>query len=267
MKTLKLGDTGPEVAQFQELLRSLGFYKGRVDGDFGPLTESAVIAYQKRKGVAKVGSPDGKVGRLTWGEAIKDGHPSLDESSSTDVFPVIPPEVHAIGLSGSQRLFGKFSFVPAPTKSNPEAIRVTDGWDTKNLVTVVVPQLITLGLSKSGRVTLHRLVAKQFIGLWEAWEKRGLLKYVISWDGAYLGRFIRGSRTTLSNHAFGSAFDINADWNARGASSALPGKRGYLWPLVEVALEFGFFWGGWWGTGGRPGTVDGMHFEVFKLLD
>lgn len=266
MKTLRIGDKGPEVAQFQELLRSLGFYKGSVDGDFGPIMLAAVIAYQKRKGVAKVGQPDGVIGRLTWGEAIKGGHPALDEATPTGAFPNLPSGVHAIGLSGSKALFGNFSFVPAPTKSNPEAVRITDGWDKKNLVTVVVPQLITLGLSSSGKVTLNKLIAKQFLGLWDAWEKRGLLHHVISWDGAYVCRFIRGSRTTLSNHAFGSAFDVNAAWNMRGTTGALPGKKGYLWPLVATAVEFGFFWGGWWGSENRGGTPDLMHFECFKLL-
>lgn len=269
MRVLNRGDSGPDVTKFQELFRSLGFYKGKVDGDFGPVMEAATISYQTKKGKAKVGNPDGVIGRLTWGEAIKDGLPVVDEASSTKfatAFPPLPFDVKALGVAGSKRLFGEFKFVAAPVKGNPEAIRITDGWDDKNIVVVVVPQLIKLGLSRTGKASVHRLVAKQFLALWQAWEDRGLLHYVISWDGAWVPRFIRGSRTSLSNHAFGSAFDINAEWNMRGTAGALPGKKGHLWPLVPSMIEFGFFWGGYWGSENRSGTRDDMHAECFKLL-
>ncbi|GGH83500.1 GH25 family lysozyme M1 (1,4-beta-N-acetylmuramidase) [Pullulanibacillus pueri] len=44
---LKNGDTGSKVKAAQSKLIALGYYKGKVDGIFGPQTEAAVKAFQK----------------------------------------------------------------------------------------------------------------------------------------------------------------------------------------------------------------------------
>ena len=97
-------------------------------------------------------------------------------------------------------------------------------------------------------------------GLWADWEQANLLDRIESFDGAFVPRFIRGSTTTLSNHAFGSAFDINADTNPLGQRPPLVGRRGCTRELVSLAHKWGFFWGGHFGR--RP---DGMHFEIAFL--
>jgi hypothetical protein len=66
----------------------------------------------------------------------------------------------------------------------------------------------------------------------------------------------------LSNHAFGSAFDINAKWNPLGHTPALVGKEGAVRKLVPIANDYGFYWGGHFTS-----RKDGMHFEVAKILD
>jgi peptidoglycan hydrolase-like protein with peptidoglycan-binding domain len=58
---LKLGDSNPEVTTLQTILVSLGFLKVSPTGYFGPLTESALKAYQISKGIP----PVGVVGPLT----------------------------------------------------------------------------------------------------------------------------------------------------------------------------------------------------------
>ena len=55
-KTLKLNSTGTEVLQLQKKLKTLGFYKGKIDGGFGPTTEKAVKAFQKAHKLSQVGS-------------------------------------------------------------------------------------------------------------------------------------------------------------------------------------------------------------------
>jgi len=62
-RALRRGDTGPEVAALQELLRSRGFDPGPIDGIFGPLTEAAVRTAQRYHGL----EVDGLAGRLTVG--------------------------------------------------------------------------------------------------------------------------------------------------------------------------------------------------------
>lgn len=59
---LRLGNRGSEVGRLQEILKRLGFLSGDVDGDFGPTTEAAVKAAQKRYGL----EADGVAGGGTW---------------------------------------------------------------------------------------------------------------------------------------------------------------------------------------------------------
>ncbi len=59
---LRLGMRNAEVTKLQQQLQKLGFLGGNVDGDFGPTTEAAVKAAQKRYGL----EPDGVAGGATW---------------------------------------------------------------------------------------------------------------------------------------------------------------------------------------------------------
>lgn len=54
-RTLKRDVNGPDVAQLQALLRSLGYFTGRADGRFGPATEAAVKRWQRVIGAAAHG--------------------------------------------------------------------------------------------------------------------------------------------------------------------------------------------------------------------
>jgi hypothetical protein len=192
---------------------------------------------------------------------VKPGGASATPGASFPVgFPRRESGVNPLTPAQADELFGRYSYVAAPTSDNREAIRITDGWDDRNIVTVVIPQLVTAGVHGTGRATMHRLVVPQTQALWQAWEDAGLLHLVDSWEGMYVPRFIRGSRTTLSNHAKGTAFDINAGRNGLGQTPAAVGKPGSVRELVPLAVAFGFYWGGWFSRG------DGMHFEVRRLM-
>jgi D-alanyl-D-alanine carboxypeptidase len=75
-------------------------------------------------------------------------------------------------------------------------------------------------------------------------RRRGLLDRILSFGGGFEPRFVRGSTTTLSNHSFGSAFDINVAWNERGHRPALVGEKGSVRELVPITHKWGFWWGG-----------------------
>jgi hypothetical protein len=59
--TLKLGDHGNAVRQYQRALSSLGYTTGTIDGAFGPSTERALVAFQTAHHL----SPDGVLGPTT----------------------------------------------------------------------------------------------------------------------------------------------------------------------------------------------------------
>jgi peptidoglycan hydrolase-like protein with peptidoglycan-binding domain len=55
MSVLKEGSTGPDVTNLQQRLKDLGFDPNGVDGNFGPGTKAALIAFQKSKGLTADG--------------------------------------------------------------------------------------------------------------------------------------------------------------------------------------------------------------------
>lgn len=59
---LQTGSVGPEVIDLQYILQLRGFAPGAIDGDFGPKTKAAVIAFQKSNNLLQ----DGIVGSQTW---------------------------------------------------------------------------------------------------------------------------------------------------------------------------------------------------------
>lgn len=58
---LRLGSRGETVRKLQMYLKKRGFFKGEVNGIFGPRTREAVIAFQRARGM----KPDGIVGVRT----------------------------------------------------------------------------------------------------------------------------------------------------------------------------------------------------------
>lgn len=261
MKLIQIGSKGADVRAVQYFLIGRKLYAGTADGDFGPKTKVAVVAYQKAKGL----SADGVIGNISLAAMLADGlvlMPTPD-TAPAGAFPIgfpLKPSYGPMTTAQSNAAFGSYSFVSAPEPGNPEAIRITDGWDDENITIIIVPQLVTLGLSKTGRVSCHRKAAPQVLALWQAWEDAGLLKLITSWEGMYVPRFIRGSRSTLSNHAKGSAFDINYEHNELGRTPAAVGSPNSVRELVPLAVVFGFYWGGWFSRG------DGMHFEIVKVF-
>ena len=63
--TIRKGSKGPDVKLLQEILISRGYIL-KVDGDFGPVTETYVKQFQKSRGLV----PDGIVGPLTWNQLL-----------------------------------------------------------------------------------------------------------------------------------------------------------------------------------------------------
>lgn len=274
--TLKRGivNSMKRVKGWQNDLADLGYYKGAIDGDYGPKTEQATRDFQR----ACVLPPTGEADMATISAMEKvlgsSKEPKVSQGEAAAKVPQGP--IDYLPNSERDKIFGTFNFSPQPGKGAPGCdIKVlTDpvtgkNWRTDNLTQVEVPQLRSIpfyvegGKLGSGLVAFHRMAAQQLQGLFAAWEKAGLLKHVLTYEGAYVARYVRGSTKTLSNHAFGTAFDINAAWNGLNKTPARRGAKGSVHELVPLAEAYGFYWGGYGWNRGRP---DGMHLEIAKVV-
>ena len=80
----------------------------------------------------------------------------------------------------------------------------------------------------------------------------GLQEEVRTWDGCFNVRMKKGGKT-LSLHAWGLAFDMNAAWNQFGQPPTMSAR------LVACIKSAGCDWGGEWKT------PDGMHGQIQQL--
>jgi hypothetical protein len=248
---------GDDVRKWQYFLIGQGLNPGPADGTYTEQTSIATGEFQSKHELLS----NGAVTNITWAIALSLGLGMASDVSIDEDGPNWPsqPGFASPSTSGARAdIFGRFTFAPAPMPSNPEAIKLLDGWYAKNIIQIAVPQFNKLqGFPHS--ITFHRLATEQLLALWQAWEAKGLLREVLTWDGSYSARFMRGSRSVLSSHSFGSSFDINAQWNTLGSQPALVGQKGSVRKLVTIANDYGFYWGG------HCDRSDGMHFELAYL--
>ena len=120
-------------------------------------------------------------------------------------------------------------------------------WVSAHIRTEPVPIL--------GDVTCNKLIFPQLRAALEDVIAQGLADEIHpdEYAGCYNPRFIAGS-TTLSNHAFGLALDLNVPGNQRGTVGEM--DRG----VVAIFKHWGFTWGGDWHY------TDPMHFEMNQLV-
>ena len=176
---------------------------------------------------------------MQFGFQLVDDHPdNMDENSSG--WPA-QPNFKPLTQSQLQTMFGKIEF---NIKEDKSSINITNGWQALNLVTIEIPQIKGLPPYNTNKISVHKKVASQFQNLFNEWEKAGLSSLILSFDGSFNPRLIRGSSTNLSNHAFGVAIDINVPWNGLGVIPALKGQKGSVRELVSIANSLGFYWGG-----------------------
>jgi hypothetical protein len=177
---------------------------------------------------------------------------------STDkLWPQRPDGVTYLSQDERKGLFGEFSYIA--DQDHPGEIEILGHWESKNIVKVPYPEF-------KRSVRFHTLVARQFMKFLEDLRRANLIDAIKAWDGSFSPRFVRGSKKNLSNHSWGTAFDINADWNQLGDEPALAGEEGSVRELVSIAVDNGFYWGGWgFAAEAYTGRLDGMHFEAFKI--
>lgn len=246
--TIRRGDRGEAVERWQlELLeRSYSLGRWGADGVFGAQTQLATMRYQLKARIAV----DGIVGPQTWGSL--DGAEPEPQPSEYPTRPDLPEPSQRL----MEQLYGVIEYDQI-TDSNG-SIRITNGWDYDNMTSVYLEQLKSIpGYHNAGRLFCHRLAVEPLKMLWKAWEAEGLSELVLSFDGLYNPRVVRGG-SALSEHAFGAAFDINARWNPYRRDPSPPGALGSVAPLVRIANRLGWWWRG------HSTPRDGMHFCLVR---
>ncbi len=245
MKVLRKGSKGEDVKRLQTFLASHHIDSGEPDGIFGLKTMAAVIEYQAHHGLMS----DGEVGPKTYAVLLNEG---MDFVFDDDKEWPERPEWLSPLTSNEERMkhWGRFEYRPSPESGNREAITILGSWEDENIVRFMCPVF-------NRNVRLNKVAVQPYLLFMEKLKALGLNRHLLTHEGGFNARFIRGSRKTLSNHAWGTAFDVNFEWNQLGHTPAFKGETGSVRELVETANSFNFFWGGHF-TGRR----DGMHFEL-----
>ncbi|MFC5472078.1 spore cortex-lytic enzyme [Cohnella suwonensis] len=81
--TLKVGASGKDIYELQGRLKALGYYNGKVDGQFGATTKNAVTWFQWKFGMKSDGVVGAKTKLKLW-QATKDWKPTAEELPQSD---------------------------------------------------------------------------------------------------------------------------------------------------------------------------------------
>ncbi|HQZ33283.1 MAG TPA: peptidoglycan-binding protein [Ilumatobacteraceae bacterium] len=238
------GASGPVVVRVQQALVANGATIA-ADGQFGPITAGAVAAYQTTKGLAATGI-------VNEATATALGVQNTGPAS----FPPVGWTWLGWGYNASQALYQ---------------------WEQQ-----IVGNENPIGTVKAKQLKSFPEALPLFEGFVAEIQAKG---YVIGDAGMYVFRCTAStrkdcaglSRTSLSNHSYGLALDINTAKNPMKTYYGSNGASACLTPVVtdvpqwvvQVAETWGLYWGGYgWSSGcSSPSQVkssasrDPMHFE------
>lgn len=98
--TIPLGEKSDAVRAMQSALKKQGFYKGTVDGNFGPATRKAVIAFQSSLGI----KADGKPGNKTLTALYDGGSKAINDVNARKAAAMKPKDPNSMyyGYTGSR---------------------------------------------------------------------------------------------------------------------------------------------------------------------
>jgi hypothetical protein len=277
------GNVPAEVQRWQYFLRRLNIPQaGSIDGQFGMKTEAGTRIFQLGAGLPATG----KVDVRTLEQASQRGYTIVADDHyqrrAGTAFPR-PPDFSSPSNATRNRDFTCFTFLQRPLSQRPDAEAIVikascngqhPDWENAHIVEFDMPQL-KFARGFNGTFRCHVKAAPLFKTLFAKWEQDDLLHLILSYEGCFVPRYKRGKAPPganghgekqssdvdkLSNHSFGSAFDINFVDNMLDSEPALCGQRGSVRELVAAANAIGIFWGGHFGS-----PLDGMHFEISRL--
>ncbi len=280
------GENAPlEVQRWQYfLLRQNISQVGSIDGQFGAKTEDSTKIFQLQNGLPITGELDDGTLTVAATRRYTIRSDNYYDDKKTAAYPSVPKNITSPSNADRNNALGCFIFRQLPLASRSDKDEIVpkgscDGsvsdWRKANILDIEIPQL-RFAVGYRGYFTCHKVAAPYIKALFEEWERLDLLHLIRTFDGSYNPRYKRkqspgpqghGDKRSnqvdeLSNHAFASAFDVNASDNPYGHIPALCPERGCTRELVDAANNSGFFWGGHFKS---IKSKDGMHFEYAAL--
>lgn len=143
-----------------------------------------------------------------------------------------------------KELFGEFAASP----NSNGTLNADPAWVRKNIRRVRLPIL--------GTTSCHRLLLPQLRAALHELARRGLGDLLDPGDfgGCFFPRYANlNTRSGISHHSWGVAFDVNVSQNPLGGEPRLDRR------VVDVFERWGFTWGGRWLLS------DPMHFEFLRF--
>ena len=241
---LAVGSSGPVVVKVQQALIVSGATIA-ADGQFGPITAGAVTTYQTAKGLPATGI-------VNEATATSLGV----QNTGTGTFPPFGWTWLGWGYNGSLALYQ---------------------WEQQ-----IIGNAAQIGTIRPNQLKSFSQSLPLFEGFVAEIQAKG---YAIGDAGMYVFRCTASTRkdcagltrTSLSNHSYGLALDLNTAKNPMKTYYGINGASACLTPMltdlpqwvVQVAESWGLYWGGYgWSSGcTSPSQVkssasrDPMHFE------
>jgi len=139
MSVLKQGSTGPDITSLQIRLKQLGFDPNGVDGNFGPGTKAALIAFQKSQGL----QADGIAGPQTMSALEPDAATAVGTTTSA-----------ASSRGGATAATGAAPAIPGVTLDIVKMFPGTPVANIKANLPVVLQALVDAGLADKSMVLM-----------------------------------------------------------------------------------------------------------------
>lgn len=242
------------IFNWKKFLKLKKIYSGELNSNYDFNFYIAIQHYQYCNNLVV----DGIIGNYTLLSGLKEG--LKIPSKILKHFPFSPKSLLPCNEFETFLKFGFIEFKHQPLLENNEHIIITNNFEKDNIIKVHIPQITKITFGKRKFIKIHKIAYEPLKLFFDQIEKRKLLSMIKTFNGSYVPRLIRGSKTQLSSHAFGIAFDINMQWNMLSTEPALLGHEGSVRELVPIAHDHGFYWGG------HFSRKDGMHFELAKTL-
>lgn len=233
-----------DVRIVQRLLNARGFPSGPVDGQFGPRTRQAIIAFQG----TFMRRPDGLI--EPGGITIR----RLNEPIS------VPPE--PISLTQLVPLPAASSLNLGVRPARPEVLAEIFGAPRQSYTTYCQPvtntglrqriQSAPVGHFRATGIDVALRSLQEVMADIELYEPR--VYDALGSAGMLCCRLVRGSERTVSNHSWGTAIDLTLDGvlDVRGNDRVQYG----LTLIAPIFNRHGWYWGAGFGV------EDAMHFEA-----